>query len=173
MRIASRWTAALLLSVAAAAVALAQAPSLDVKMGLWEVTSTTDLSGQMPAMDTSKMTPDQRAQMETMMKAMAGRPTVTKICMTKEKLDRSSFMTEQPGTTCTQALTTNTSSTLEATVSCKGGRAATSKLHIDALSSTSIKGSFAVSNIGDAGRGMNINATMTGQWLGADCGTTK
>lgn len=172
MRIACRWTVALLLS-AAAAVVLAQAPSLDVKMGLWEITSTMDMGGQMPAMDTSRMTPEQRAQVEAMMKNMTGaHPTVVKTCITKEKFDRSSFATEQPGTTCTQNITTNTSSTLEATVSCKGGAAVTSRLHIDALSSTSIKGSFTVAT-SEQGRGMNMNSTMTGQWLGADCGNVK
>jgi hypothetical protein len=171
MRIASRWIAALVLSAAGAAVLLAQAPALDVKMGLWELTSNTDMNGQMPSVDTSKMTPDQRTQFEAMMKAMSGaRSSVVKTCITKEKFDRSSFAPERPGSTCTEKVTTNTSSTLDATVSCKGERE--TRVHVDALSSTSIKGSITMST-SEQGRGMNMNSTITGQWLGADCGTVK
>jgi len=38
-------------------------PTLDVKLGLWEVTSASTRSG-MPTIDTSKMTPEQRARVE-------------------------------------------------------------------------------------------------------------
>src|SRR2546423_271013 len=41
-----------LLTASIVAIAFAQAPALDVKMGLWEVTSTTNIGGQMPAIDT-------------------------------------------------------------------------------------------------------------------------
>jgi hypothetical protein len=55
---ASRPIVAVLLSTATGtAVLLAQAPSLDVKMGLWEMSMTSNAGGQMPAVDTSKMTP--------------------------------------------------------------------------------------------------------------------
>lgn len=172
MRIVCRWIAAVLVSTAGAAVLVAQAPALDVKMGLWEITSTTDMGGQMPGMDTSKMTPEQRAQVETMMKSMTAHPTVAKICITKEKFDRSSFMTEQPGSSCSQNIATNTSSTLDATVSCNGARGITGQLHFEALSSTSIKGNVTFSNA-EQGKTMNMKSAITGQWLGADCGTTK
>jgi hypothetical protein len=174
MKIASRSIAAGLLSAAGVAVVLAQAPALDVKMGLWEMTTSSDVGGQMPAIDTSKMTPEQRASVEAAMKGMMGVHTnVTKTCMTKEKFDRSSFMaTDEPGRPCKQTITTNTRSILEGTMSCSGARPMTGQMHIDALSSTNIKATIKSSET-DQGKTMNVNVAMTGKWLGADCGTVK
>jgi len=174
MRSISRWIVATLFSVATAVVVLAQAPALDVKMGLWEMTSSIDMGGQMPAMDTSKMTPDQRAKIEAAMKGMMGGHTnVTKSCMTKEKFDRSSFMIQdRPGMTCQQTFTTNTRSTLDGTVSCTGEHSMTVQMHAEALSSESVKVDVKSTST-DRGRTMNVNAAMMGKWLGADCGDTK
>lgn len=162
-------SAVLFLSFAVAA--FAQTPALDVKMGLWEITSVTDMGGQMPAIDTSKMPPAQRAQMEAMLKGMMGQHTnVTKTCMTREKFDQSNFMmSDQPGMTCKQTITTNTRSTLDASVLCTGERSMTGQMHMDALSPTAMKAAMKMATT-DQGRTMNIDMTMTGKWLAADCG---
>ena len=39
------------------------APKISVKMGLWEVTSTTNMTGSVPMPDTSQMTPQQAKQL--------------------------------------------------------------------------------------------------------------
>ena len=65
---------------------------LDAKVGLWESSTTTEMSGRaMPAMPQipeaalARMTPEQRAKMEAMMKSRAGgTPMTTKVCITKE-----------------------------------------------------------------------------------------
>jgi hypothetical protein len=152
----------------------AQTPALDVKMGLWEVTSVTDIGGQLPAVDTSKLPPEQRAKIEEAMKAMMGAHSrVTKSCMTKEKFDKTNFMmTDQPGMACKQTIVANTRSTLDTSVVCTGDRAMTGQIHIDALSSTSIKGNMKSSTSGQ-GNTITFNMVMTGKWLGADCGDTK
>src|SRR5688500_469256 len=74
-------------------------PLLDVRMGLWEVTSTTDIGG-MPAVDTSKMPPQVQAQMAAAMAGAMGKPSVLKSCMTKEKFVTERTPVDQPGTTC-------------------------------------------------------------------------
>jgi hypothetical protein len=152
----------------------AQTPALDVKMGLWEISSTTEIGGQMPDIDTSKMTPEQKARMEQAMKAMMGSHTnVTKSCVTKEKFDTSKFMGgNEVGQTCKQTITTNTRSTLDASVVCTGENAMTSQMHIDALSSTAFKGTAKGTGT-NQGRTMTVSVNMTGKWLGADCGDTK
>lgn len=163
-----------LLFASITAVVFAQAPALDVKMGLWEMTSVTDLGGQMPAVDTSKMTPQQKAQIDAAMQSMMGTHTnVMKSCITKEKFSDSTFMMpQQPGQTCKQVLTTNTRTTLEGSVTCTGANAMAMQMHMDALSSTSIKATVKSAQT-NRGRTMNVTATMTGKWLGADCGDTK
>jgi hypothetical protein len=162
------------LSVVLTVTLLAQVPVLNVKMGLWEITSTTDVGGQMPAIDTSKMTPEQKARMEAAMKGMMGaHANVAKTCMTKEKFEKSAFMvTDQPGTTCTQTITANTRTALEASATCVGTRAMTALMHFDALSPTSMKGVVKTSNT-EQGRTMTMNTAMTGKWLSADCGDVK
>jgi hypothetical protein len=93
--------------------------------------------------------------------------------MTKEKFDKTNFMmTDQPGMACKQTIVANTRSTLDTSVVCTGDRAMTGQIHIDALSSTSIKGNMKSSTSGQ-GNTITFNMVMTGKWLGADCGDTK
>jgi hypothetical protein len=169
-----RWFGSATTAVVLAAVVVAQAPALEIRMGLWEFTSTTEIGGQMPVVDTNKMTPEQKAKVEAAMKAMLGtRSNVAKTCMTKEKLDKSVLLMEdQPGVTCKQALTTNTRTSLEATITCAGAHSMTGQMHVDALSPTSIKGTITSSSSGQ-GRTMTVDVAMTGKWLGADCGDVK
>jgi hypothetical protein len=163
-----------LLSLSLTAVVAAQKPALNVKMGLWEITATTDIGGQMPGMDTSKMTPQQKAQMEAAMKGMMGaHPTVTKTCMTQEKFDKSDFMmTDQPGMTCKQTFSKNTSTALDGTVTCTGTRSMTGQMHIEASSPTSITSTMK-SSTSEQGKTMTVNMNMTGKWLGAACGDVR
>lgn len=156
-------------------VLVAQAPALDVKLGLWEVQSTTQISGQMPAVDTSKMSPEQKARFEEMMKSMAGaHSTTTKYCLTQEKLNQAVFLTgtSQQNANCKQTLTTNNKTTLEGTVVCGGQNATGGQLHIEALSPTSIKATMNGSGT-TQGRTTTMNATMIGKWVSADCGDVK
>ena len=167
-----------LLALAAVAalggVAAAQAPALNVQMGLWEISSTTDLGGQMPGVDTTKMTPEQKARVEAAMKGMMGpRTSVNKSCVTKEKFDQSNFMTQdQPGDTCHQAITTNTRTSLEGTVTCTGEHPMSGQIHIDAPSPTTFTGTVKATST-EGGRATTINMALSGKWLSADCGTVK
>jgi uncharacterized protein DUF3617 len=156
-----------------AAAAYAQAPALDVRMGLWEVTNVSTLGGQMPQMDLSKVPPEQRARIEQSMKAMMGSHThVVKSCITKEKFEKSAFLDDQQGRNCTQKITTNTRSTFEAALTCAGEHPMTGQMHLDAVSPTAVKGAIKSTSTED-GRTMNIDMVLTGKWLGADCGNVK
>ncbi|MEO7189426.1 MAG: DUF3617 family protein [Vicinamibacterales bacterium] len=161
-----------LLALSLTAVVLAQTPvkpALDLRMGLWEVTTVTTLGGASSAVDSSKMTPEQRAAMAG---ALGSRTSVSKTCMTTEKLTTQLAPTQMPGTTCTQAVKTNTRTLLENTMTCTGQRASTSVSRTEAPSSTSFKGSV-TSNTSTRGRDMAVTLSLTGKWLGADCGDVK
>ena len=143
-----------------------QSPELNVKLGLWEMTMTVD----MPAMDTSKMTPEQQAQIAAMMRGRAGMAAVvTKSCITKEKLADHKYAEDRPGQTCKRTVTKATPTTLDITQVCTGAMASTSDMHLEALSTTSIK----ITATQTSGRGGQAIATMTGKWVGADCGDIK
>jgi hypothetical protein len=168
------YAGAVCLAASAAAILGAQAPALDVKYGLWEMTNVSTIGGQMPTMDTSKMTPEQKAKIDEAMKQMMGSHTnVTKSCVTKDKVEKSVFMMpEEPGTTCSQKVTTNTRSTLDASVSCTGERPMTGQMHLEALSPTSVRGTVKA-NTPTPNGAMSVSINLTGKWLGADCGDVK
>ncbi len=116
-------------------VAYAQAPALNIKLGEWEISSVMNVGGQLP-IDTSKMTPEQKAKMEASMDGRGARTRVSKTCMTKEKFERGTFLADDDSEmTCKQTLTTNTRTTLDTTVTCTGVRTETRQMHVDAASS--------------------------------------
>src|SRR5579862_2888392 len=88
--------ARIFLALSATLVAAAWAADttpLNVKTGEWEVTTSTESSGQLPIPEEmlNKLTPEQRARMEAAMKARgAGGPrtSVRKNCVKKEDLDK-------------------------------------------------------------------------------------
>src|SRR5262249_13965101 len=170
----TRTFAATLFFVGIGAVLAAQAPALDLKLGLWEHTIVTNISG-MPPVDTSKMTPEQAARMEAAMKAMNGEHSTTqKHCLTKEELAKDAFMMpESSGMTCKRTISTNTKSSFVAEVACTGEQEMKGQMNIDSLSGgTAFKGDMKMAAT-RMGRTMNVALTMTGKYLGADCGTTK
>src|SRR4030081_3889389 len=148
-----RYLVAALLSLLITTVILAQTPALDVKIGLWEVTMNTDIAGQMPAIDASKMTPEQKA-IEAMRQALVG-ANVTKTCITKEKLNRSNFWTNDQPEDCKQTIATNTRTTLDMSLVCTGTQSGTRQIHLEAPSSTNINGTVKSSTT-QQGRNMTV-----------------
>ncbi len=159
------------------AVALAQAklppPAMDVKMGLWEMTTTMDVGNAMASMmDTSKMTPEQKARMEAMMKQMAGPHTSTnKRCLTKEEMSKG-FAGDEGGETCKDTVVTNTSSVYELRRECTGERAESTVVHFESAGRELVKGTVN-SKITKNGQSSTVTGTITGKWLSANCGDVK
>ena len=151
---------------------------LNVKEGLWEMTVTHSMTG-MPAMpaippDTlAKMTPEQRARMEAMMKGGAS-TDVRKECITKEKLEKQSAFSDNRKE-CTRTVLSSTSSKLEMKIHCeKSGEQGSmdGTLLVEAIGSDNVKGKMqAVTNA--SGRTMNMNFTFSSRYLGPACGDVK
>ena len=80
----NRVVAVALASVVLGAVLMAQAPVLDIKLGLWENSVTMNMGGLPAGIDTSKMTPEQKAQMGAAAAAMSGQPITTKTCLERK-----------------------------------------------------------------------------------------
>ena len=164
----------LVLGVTAALVA--QAPVLDVKFGLWENTIVTNLGGAaMPQKDTSKLPPEQAAKIAEAMKGLTGDRTITeKNCITKEDLAKDSFMMpENSKMTCKRTVTTNTKSTFAADIDCTGETTTKGQITVESLAGGSAyKGAMKMATT-SRGRTMNLTMTMTGKYLGAECGDVK
>ena len=157
------------------AVLAAQAPALNVKLGLWENTIVTNMGGGAPPMDTSKMPPEQAARIAEAMKSLMADRTITeKTCLKKEDLAKDSFMlSDHSGATCTRQITTNTSTAYVADVSCTGERAMKGQVTIETTAGgTLFTGAMKMAATAQ-GRTVNVAMKMSGKYLGADCGTVK
>jgi hypothetical protein len=166
-------SAATLLVVAGLGAALsAQAPALGIRFGLWEQTVEIKMDG-VPGIDTSKMTPEQVAQMKAMLKTMVGKPITQQTCMTKEDFASDKFMLEdQPGMKCTRVVTTNTKTSYAATFTCTGTRQMTGQVNVEATGDSAFKGTMKASTT-DQGKATTMNMAMSGKWLAAACGDVK
>ena len=163
-----------ILYVGLSAVLTAQAPALDIKYGLWENTFVTNMGGA-PPIDTSKMTPEQAATVAAAMEGMMGERTMTqKSCVKKEDLEKDSFMLPQDTRlSCKRTITTNTRASFVAEIACTGEREMKGQINIESLAGgTAFKGAMKMATTAQ-GRSMNVNMTMAGKYLGADCGTVK
>ena len=147
---------------------------LDVKLGLWETTSQTNIGGQLPisADQMANLTPEQRARIEQAMKNMSGKPITSKSCLTKEKLDKGFAFNERKE--CTHNVMNSTTHNLEVQMNCteKQGEKVNVLVKAQALSSTNVKGTTHITMEG-GGRTMTSDGTFTSKWLGSDCGSVK
>lgn len=161
-----------LLFAATAGATTARAERFDVKLGLWEVTRTTETSGALP-IDTSKLTPEQRGRLEAAMKARQGTRTHTlRSCLTQEKLDRDMFSSDKENAKCKHTVVASTRTVREVKMECTGDEPMTGDLRFEALTRERVKGD-AKMTVGEGARSMKVNSTVTAKWIGSDCGAVK
>ena len=152
---------------------------LDVKTGEWETTMIQQglgaiMASAMPPGMLDKMPPEQRAKMEERMKAMSGaQTTVTKSCITKEKLAQAFDPGANQRQQCKRTVVISTSIRQEATITCESDKAkSTGKMTLEAIDSTHIKGSMQVA-VAMAKGPSDINFSFTSKWLGPVCSEDK
>ena len=144
---------------------------LNVKTGEWEVTTTGESTGQLPIPQAmlDKMTPEQRAKMEAMMKArgMQGpRTIVNKHCVKKEDLDKPFGNDDK---SCKRTIVTASATKQEIHMECEmGGGKQVGTLKFEAVDSSTVKGSMQMTASNGA-RTMNVNSTFSAKWLGPAC----
>jgi hypothetical protein len=166
----------------------AQDIKLDIKPGLWENTTTSQMSGvsmptNMPQISPdqlAKMPPETRARVEAMMKGGPGAPQTNtmKACITSQQLSGPMF----PNTdkSCTYKLTGSSSSSQNIHVECTRGNTKTSgDLALNRVDSEHLKGDMLMKTTGDsstsgsAGQNMTIKLNFSNKWLSSDCGDVK
>jgi hypothetical protein len=148
---------------------------MDVKAGLWEVTKTTAMSGQIPAGLLEKLTPEQRAKLEERMNARSGqpgKPITYKACVTQEQIEKGYSFAEDPKL-CTSTVMSSTRSKEEVRLECmQNGMKLNGTAQLEALDSENVKAQMQFAGTG-GDRTMNSNSTFTAKWLGPACGATK
>jgi Protein of unknown function (DUF3617) len=116
-----------------------------------------------------KMTPEQRAKMEAMMKArgtQGPRTTVRKHCVKKEDLDKP-FGNENKS--CKPTVVSSSATKQEIHVDCDiAGGKQVGTLKFEAVDSSTVKGSTQMTT-SNGGRTMNVNSAFSAKWLGPAC----
>lgn len=151
---------------------LASAASLDVRTGLWEVTSQGETTGMppIPPETLARMTPEQRAQM---MAAMTSKqPEVSRSCITDKTLQHGFDMSERERADCTRTVSNSTSRQVDVRIQCTGQQTMNGRFHIEANDRQTISGNldFVVSSGPNT---MTMKRTLRGKWISSDCGNVK
>ena len=151
---------------------------LNASPGLWQITTQSQLSGQMPMIDESainNLPPARRAKFEAAMKtamAKAAGPHVFKECLTREKLAKG-FDLAKPDPSCVRTVVTSSSSALEVRELCTSARENRSGDYKFALANGTTAAGSVHMVMSHGGKAMTIDGTMKGQWLSSDCGAVK
>lgn len=152
----------------------AQAESLNVKPGAWEMTVTTVASGMKLSPEiAAKMMPLQRAHMEQMMKAREGKPhTMTlQSCLTKDDVSQGRIIKEMEDedtnseVQCKVKVISKSSSKLVIDKMCPGPSPSTTHFTIEAKTADSVVATGDREQQGSGKSRMEIK----GRWLGASC----
>ena len=147
--------------------------SLDIKPGLWKVTTTSHMNGQLPIpeADLARMPPAQRAKFEAAMKAAAanmGAPHVFEECLTAKQIaDGLKLNKTQPS--CHRTVLSSSPTELHIHERCTGATVREMDGTFEAPDPSSMHGTIHVVATHGA-RTMNVNSVVQGQRLGADCG---
>ena len=146
------------------------AAPLDIKTGLWEVSSKTDMSGAtIPAGVLEKLPPDRRAKMMAILKNRKAAMNTIQSCVTKDDLDRP-FKAQDEEENCKSTVVTATPTKAEYKIQCSGSEAHSGVMKIEALSRESIRSSTIMQV--NSGKGTVANE-MSARWISANCGNVK
>jgi PAB1-binding protein PBP1 len=149
------------------------ADKLNVKLGLWEITTTTQMTGvpQLEPELLAKMSPQQRAQMEAAFKAEASKgphKDVSKECVTQKDVDHP-FSASSDRKDCKQTTVSTTRTSQEVHMVCTGSKKGTGTFRVNAPNPQTISGDFNLTS-GDGANPMVIKTQLKGRWLSPDCG---
>jgi hypothetical protein len=163
-------------SICWAAVSQAAPVSLNVKYGLWAMTTTGTASGTppVPAANLARLTPAQRAQVAAAMSKAMGvinQPQTYNSCVTADSLQRG-FKDPDLSNGCTQTIVSSTPTDMMVKVACTGSHRMQGTFHFQASSPEAISGTVDMT-VSDGGGAMKVDRQITGKWLSADCGDVK
>ena len=165
-------TRIVLLGCCCAAPCAIAADKLDIKPGLWEITSTHHITGipPMPKELADKVTPEQRAAMETAFKKEADKGPQTdtdRECITKKEAEQPFDLGEAKD--CKQTVVRTTRTSQEVRLSCSGELKGSGVLRVTTPTPESMTGTLDL-QLGDGEDSMKVKSQLQGRWLGPDCG---
>ncbi len=166
-----------------AALLALPAGAQNMKPGLWELSNKVNSAdGQMASAmaemqkQLANMPPEQRQAMQQMMERNgvqmnigAGGALTTRMCMTKEMIQRKEFPVAEGD--CKQKVTQQSASKMKVAFSCtRPPTSGEGELTMD--SDTSYRAKMHIKGMHD-GRQQVVDMDVAGKWLGSDCGTLR
>jgi Protein of unknown function (DUF3617) len=143
---------------------------LDIRTGTWEITATTHMSGTPLSNEMlSKMTPEQRAEVQAAMREEAAKGPQTEVsreCITPEEVERPFASADLEN--CTQQIVRTTRTTQEARLQCTGEYKGSGLLRVTAPNPQTMTATLELS-AGDGPAPFTIKSQMKGRWLAAAC----
>ena len=148
----------------------ARAEPLDLKLGLWETTFTSSVSGTLiPDALLQKMPPAQRERMEAMMKkqqAEGPKTHTSRSCLTQEELGQAFEKVDaDEEKTCKRTTLVATRTKQEVTIVCTGERPQKREWRMTATTRESAKGNVKV--VSENG---SVTMDFTARWVASECG---
>lgn len=163
---------AAVLACASLPLVASSADRLNVKPGLWEITTVTRTSGMLPLPKEllSKLTPQQRAEMAAEAKAdAAGAPSkdTDRECITQKDLEQPFHSANMEH--CKQSIVSTTRTAQEARIVCSGEYKGSGVFRISTPTPETMSGTLDL-KIGEGADPFTLKGQLSGRWLGADCG---
>ncbi len=134
------------------------------KVGLWSVTSTTDIA----------MSPQTAAAMKKAGMAMpAAQPVTVQMCMSQAEVDSDNPpQMDRQATGCDTRIVKRSANAMTANMVCKGNLKGTGSIQIAYEGAERYAGTYNFQGA-SAGQTTNVTTRFRGQWLKADCGKVK
>jgi hypothetical protein len=166
-----RYAVILSLSLLTLNIGVASAEPLNVKPGLWETTTTIEKKRAKQPTNLDQLTPEQRIRVEAQLAHQTKRETHTvNACLSEAKIRTGEAFT---GNThrgaCNSEFKTQTDSTLEASVQCRGANQLAGTVTMNALDPEHMHGTVDMT-YGPADRlQLATHSEITSRWLQAGC----
>lgn len=156
----------------------AWAAEFDVRPGLWDMTTTTQMSGLPPIPNFDQIPAEQRARIEAAMKNVTGPHTnTTKTCVTKEGIEKAiAQASSNSRNKCDPKIVSMTASKvvmhIECTPDAKNAAKTSGDMTLERQDPEHVTGTGTMKSTG-SGHTMDIKWTMTGKFVSAECGNVK
>lgn len=148
------------------------AERLNVKPGLWEITTVSQTSGMLPLPREllDNMTAEQRAKLQADMQAAQAQPTTdtARECITEQDIERP--FASSNAKHCTQHIVTTTRSTQEVHIECSGEPRGSGVLRVTTASPEAMTGTLEM-QLGSGAETFTMKSQLKGRWLGRECGS--
>ncbi len=148
------------------------AERLNVRTGLWEIESLTQMGGALPLSKELKdrLTPAQIAKMQADWKAEAAKGPqrdVSRECLTEKDIERPFQSADTKN--CKQVFVNTSRTAQEVRLVCEGERKGSGVLKLNTPTPQTMTGSLDL-KFGEGAEVFTMKGTLKGRWLGDDCG---